>query len=161
MGSLSSSCSSLVSSLPQPVDPHCPHIQPSSTPQQNGVSVRMVWAGVHAPSPLRLIIALRLGCTPSHPDIRRRGPPTASPRPLPGFLSSLTLSLLLHLLTSSIQSPADFSCLWSLLTTLQSHHWAFRSQDLKNASPSLHSHPTPERASAQAHYPGLSKFPLW
>ena len=56
---------------------------------------------------LHLIIQLRLGCTPNHPDIWKRAPLSASHRLLPRFLSPLTLSLLLHLLNYSRLSPLD------------------------------------------------------
>lgn len=61
---------------------------------------------------LCLIIALRLGCPPSHPGIRRRDPPSAPPSTaFSWFLPCWTLSLLFFLLNCSRLTPADFSCL--------------------------------------------------
>lgn len=157
MGSVSSSRSSLVPSLPQPV-PQAAIPSPPQHPNRTEHLPEWCWpVCVHPPPclvPLRLIIELRLGCSPSHPDIQRRDPPPASCRLLLGCLSPPTLSLLLHLL-NSILSPADFSYLWSLLSILQIvTSLGFQvpsSQKFRPLSSSL----------SQAHYRGLSKFLLW
>lgn len=111
-------------SRPQPPQPVPQPAVPTPLQQPSRMEHLPEWRrpGCVRPPPclvsLRLIIELRLGCSPSHPDIQRWDPPPASRRLLPGFPSPPTLSLLLPLL-NSILSPADFSSLWSLLSILQ------------------------------------------
>lgn len=108
------------------------------------------------PVSLCLIFAGRLGCTPSHPDIRRRDPPSAFHRLLPDHSCSLSPPPAsqppFHSPKLQIISPADSLVFWSLLTTLQAQPpiGAFGTQSLKNACPLPGPQPVPPLQAGRA-----------